>query len=303
MLDERSTPLRLQDVMAAPAIAFDATPADSDDSVASVDLGAPSPDNGAAAPELASTDEQITVIQLRSPSQTGTSRDDSRRNRRLWIGGLAAAAAAAVLVVVGFVVATGDDDPTVEVGPPTVAESDDLLTQRTAVIEEATRLYSEGRLDDLDGLLADGLGFTGARRPLVESVVAANDQWTLEGPCQASPTAVFCPMAFGDDFHGAGGLEVRGNVSFRFNEANKIREVDIVQMDGFLAYDAFDKAFATWFAENHPEAAAEYGPFLRVDIDSDPYMPDAEDMVTALQYVDEFVAQSDKYPIDPGANP
>ena len=31
----------------------------------------------------ASTDEEITVIQLRSSSQTGTSRDDSRRNRRL----------------------------------------------------------------------------------------------------------------------------------------------------------------------------------------------------------------------------
>ena len=150
-------------------------------------------------------------------------------------GGLAAAAAAAVLVVVGFVVATGDDDPTVTAGPAGTTETpttqvsaDGLLAQRVAVIEEVIAVYSEGRLDDFMGLLADDARFF--RRiepgPLEEAMVVANDQLNLAGPCEDSVAAVICPVVYRDDFHGAGGVEYRTNLSFRFNEANEITNID-----------------------------------------------------------------------------
>ena len=285
--------------MNAPAIDFDAAPADVDEQDALDDQRAPSRDNGAATP--ASTDEEITVIELRSPTQTGTSVADSRRRTGLWIAGLAAAAAAAVVLIIGFVVATADDDPTVTAGPAETAPptGDDVLARRVAVVEELLAVWSEGRVQDFQDLLPDGPFFFRGRAHVQESWAVANEQWTLDGPCeQETSAALVCPTVRRDDFHGAGGLEARPVYTFVFNEANEITDITDAGTSN-TRYVAFDGAFAAWFTENHPEAAKDYGPFLS----SDPYadernMPDAEDMAIALQYVDEFVAQSAAYPVD-----
>ena len=247
-------------------------------------------------------DEEITVIELRTPSQTGTRRDDSRKSRRLWIGGLATAAAAGVLLVIGFVVATADDDPTVTAGPPE-ATGDVLLAQRVAVIEEAIAVYNEGSLDDFMASLADDARFYAAVEPgpIEQAIVVANDQWTLRGSCQDSAAGVRCPIVVRDDFHGAGGLEGLGSLVFRFNETNEITRVgEAAGRTAYGGYLVFDRDFATWFTENYPEAGADYGqPFAASELLlSFRFLPDPEDMALALQYVDEFVAQSDRYPID-----
>lgn len=57
----------------------------------------------------------------------------------------------------------------------------------------------------------------------------------------------------------------------------------------------YHRAFWRWLQDAHPEVYAEIEPF---DGESFPgWMGDATDMVTAVEYVEEFLAQSDLYPL------
>lgn len=141
------------------------------------------------------------------------------------------------------------------------------------------------------------------------SVMNSNETITLEGECREVSesdrgTSVECPVSVADDFHGAGGLFSTAEMSF------------LVADDGLIAdsssgtyqdesgdccpdWQAYHSDFFEWLESAHPEVYDEIGPS-----DGIPswYLPgvasgDPEHMLVALDYVDEFVAQSDKYPL------
>ena len=67
-------------------------------------------------------------------------------------------------------------------------------------------------------------------------------------------------------------------------------------------WQAYHRAFFNWLSERHPDVHQEIGPSVGSPIWSLPGYAsgDADHMLVALEYVDEFVAESDVYPLESG---
>ena len=203
---------------------------------------------------------------------------------------------AAVLVIVaglagGFIASAGGGD-----------EVSSAFEGRVAIVAAQAGAYSEGDIDAWlgyytpDAELYNGV-FSAALpdiRALSRRSFAANDQWVITGLCRdAAADEVACPMRQKDNFHGRAGLAVEAVYTFTFNENDTITafRLDRGYATAFQPYDSFDFRFLGWLDEAHPEVVIETG----VQTDS----PMAEDMAIAILYVDEFIEQSDDYPIEP----
>ncbi len=97
-----------------------------------------------------------------------------------------------------------------------------------------------------------------------------------------------------NDFqHEPGGLSPNQVViSLAVNEAGQLSTVSF-NIGNFTNINSFNTRFFSWLEEAHPEEAALMGgPPGRAVLS-------AETAAIALRYVDDFVAQSDVYPINP----
>jgi hypothetical protein len=238
--------------------------------------------------------------------------ESTNRNRRgPWI--LAAAAAFVAVLAVGalIVVTVGDntaaepanpatvDGSTTTAAPPTAGTSaDDEAAIRSVVASIEARNSGDWNawLATLGG---EELAGVEPWRNQYEANVAAHESTTINdddgvgcrvvGSGLHGETLVACDVIVRDDFSGAGGVVAEGQSIFYLLDG-KVVTWD----DGLRSNDPgdFEMAFLTWFTSAHPDVAdgMTAGPN-----DWNARTPD--DIVTVLMYVDEFVAQSDTYPI------
>jgi hypothetical protein len=240
-----------------------------------------------------------------------------REKRNMSIKLIVGAAAAAVLIVVlALVVRTQDEKeppapadqttpsgtlaPAPSVAPTTAA----TLSPKHPHLDAVSAMmdaFNSGHLDSFmtyfePSAIVYGGTRMGEFRATAEAFMAAHEQWTLSGCATSGTNTVTCASSRRDDFHGAGGLVVTEDLEFEFNPDGRVVDFGSEPDAEFADYLAFDQRFVTWLAVAHPDVAAYYAPFL---YDAGPMsrMPYAPDVPIALEYVDEFVAQSDDYPI------
>jgi len=187
----------------------------------------------------------------------------------------------------------------------TITEADD-----SAAIAVVLAAIDAKNAFDLDGWLAAFAGGEHKGTPLhaEEILMNAQQQWEVVDPCQVTgetesgDTTVECLLSNTDSFWGAGGIFDTRAFEFYVNADGLITGEEGLTpgTSGFSSArrNAFNRAFSQWLSDTYPDVFAETG-FL---ISSNGPGFDARDsthMLIAVEYVEEFVAQSDAYPLDP----
>ena len=205
--------------------------------------------------------------------------------------------------VAGTAAATTTTHPpsiTTSTEPPSSPSDEALFAQKMATIEAMVEARNTG---DFDAWRA----FFPAERPRIwddtvedeseldwqRSYMAANEIWTITGPCQSQGNGVQCPMTLVNDFFGPAGLFFRTGVDFSFNDDGEISYLGSNTWEIAGDPGEFSEAFDTWLFDAQPDVYASFVP----RVEGENGLPSAEDMPTALGYVDEFIAQSDSYPL------
>jgi hypothetical protein len=162
---------------------------------------------------------------------------------------------------------------------------------------------------DLDGWLTAFEGGEHQGTPLFaeELLMNANQHWEVVEPCQVTrenangDTVVECLISNTDDFWGSGGIFDTRAFEFSVNPDGLITsQVGLTPgTRGFSSgrRNTLNRAFSQWLSDTYPDVFADTG-FL---ISSNGPGFDARDsthMLVAVEYVEEFVAQSDDYPLD-----
>lgn len=172
--------------------------------------------------------------------------------------------------------------------------------ERVEIVKAQAQAYSDGDLDRwLSYFTADASMWSETFNknhvaPGAAAGAAAKEEWTLAGSCVETEAGLLtCPMRRHDVFHGAGGLDVVAKISFAFDSANQISSFRYVleTQSLFVDYTSFERRFDRWLETAYPDVYAGFGNRIFRT------MPNAADMPTALEYVDEFVTQSDVYPV------
>ena len=188
---------------------------------------------------------------------------------------------------------------TVEVTPTTSAG--ERLAARMLVVEamiearnsgdyEAWRsFFPEDRPEIFGGTIEDESELEWQR-----SHMAANDVWTITGECNDVGSRVLCPMTLVNGFYGPAGIfyTVPG-MAFDFTVEDELVGIGSGFWDIAGDPEEYAGAFDSWLAEAYPEIHAGFGP----RVEGEGALPNPEDMPIAVQYVDEFIAQSDVYPL------
>jgi hypothetical protein len=129
----------------------------------------------------------------------------------------------------------------------------------------------------------------------------SKQQYEIVEACQvieednAADTAVVCVIKDSNEYWAVGGI------------SDTLRQVYVVNADGLIrstshfassSRNAFNLAFHQWLSDTYPNVYNEMG-YLRISRNApgfDTQNPDH--MLIAVEYVEEFVAQSDTYPLD-----
>lgn len=131
-----------------------------------------------------------------------------------------------------------------------------------------------------------------SQRDFSEALEVWNLRSELTEPCEATESAVWCVFSDVTDFHKAGGVSpYTVTVGFVVNDAGLISGMDFSISEWESVIQPFNFDFWIWIRNAHPEAELEFAPMGSTF--------NAERARIALEYVDEFVAQSDVYPIEP----
>jgi hypothetical protein len=155
---------------------------------------------------------------------------------------------------------------------------------------------------DLDRWLA---AFEGGQRGGVpifaeEILMNAEERWEVVEPCEVTgeapsgDTVVECLIEDITSFWGVGGISDTKVLRFTVNTDGLISSNDHF---GQASKNSFNQAFHQWLSDTHPDVY--YG--QRFPSSSGPGFDtrNPDHMLIAVEYVEEFVAQSDKYPLDP----
>ncbi len=132
-----------------------------------------------------------------------------------------------------------------------------------------------------------------------EIFMNANQRLEVVEPCRlitGSPVVVECTIHLFDGFHGPAGISGTAPAQFYLDDDLRITRWDDNQ-DCCLKQAAFTRDFWFWLLDAHRDVYDQIRP---IDNGALPGYGgrDPADMSIAIQYVDEFVAQSDKYPLD-----
>lgn len=173
-------------------------------------------------------------------------------------------------------------------------------------IRSVESAYTALNMGDIDQWLAhfsdDALIF-GQTKPVTEKLYAvlsaANYKATPTEFCeQLEPetpgeSLVACTITETNDFHGGGGISLTREEVFVVDEQGLItgataRVLTFTQP----GYYTFNQAFFDWLRTAHPAVHAEIRPTITTHLPAEP-----EHMQAALEFLDEFLAQSERYPI------
>lgn len=217
--------------------------------------------------------------------------------------------AALVVGVVLVAVACSGNDATESTTEVTSAEQTTPAAagEDISVVMEAIDAWNRG---EFDAWLAFWVVDPGEDHLFSRSVMNSGEQMEVTEPCHSSPdpegTIVECSIRVEDNFHGAGGLTSDATMSFIVNDVGLIVDTQSTtyQEDGSCCpkWESFHTDFHRWLQDAHPDVYADIGP---KDGAEQWWLPgaasgDPDHMLVALEYVEEFVAQSDSYPLVAG---
>jgi hypothetical protein len=159
---------------------------------------------------------------------------------------------------------------------------------------------------DLSGWLSFYEGGKDPGTPLhaEEILMNANQRWEVVEPCRVEEvdaegnTTVECVIHDANDFWGVGGIGDTVPGTFIVNEDLLI--TFNANIFGSSRRDNFNSAFHQWLKDTYPDVYSDAGfpnSGSRNGPGFDSGNPDL--MIVAVEYVEEFVAQSEKYPLDP----
>lgn len=216
---------------------------------------------------------------------------DSEHSHQAGRWPLAPIAIAGVLFVI--LVACADDS----------AEPTSPAVDAIAVVEASIDAWNQGNFNDWQAHHA-----TPEDDPLARSEMIAGSLIELKGECSSSSTQdatfVECPATVADDFHTTGGLTGVGVMAFTVDANGLITDSTNTFYEDDTGrccpeWQAFHQSFFAWLETAHPDVFAEIGP-----TDGKPawFLPgvasgNPEHMQVALDYVGDFVAESDVYPL------
>ena len=137
-----------------------------------------------------------------------------------------------------------------------------------------------------------------------EILMNANQRLEIVDPCdvtgetEAGDTIVECVLKDANDFWAVGGVSDTITQTFTVNKDGLISGGE----GGFSSgrRDSFNSAFHTWFEATYPDVYSDAG-FRKFGSSNGPGFDtrNPELMLVGVEYVEEFVAQSDRYPLDP----
>lgn len=227
---------------------------------------------------------------IKDQTQSGPVPTPEPRGRRGWL--VAAAAAAVTALLAGSVLIV-----TAVAGPDSAAPP--AGTEPVAVVDSAYEALNAG---DVDGWMAHFTADHFENPPLVAGLhdvlaAAGHRKETLE-PCRPiGEEQVECTVRDVNDFHGAAGITITLRERFTVNEDARISATDTTVISFTQpGYYTFTQTFWSWMEDAHPEIHAENRPVLVAHWPEEP-----EQIRVALEYLDEFLAQSDLYPITDGS--
>lgn len=208
--------------------------------------------------------------------------------------------------------ASGTDDATISRNPEDIAVAAPASrdpVQRIGVVEAMVSAANDARLTDYMDLFAPGAMLYGSPYdgPSQEALMAANVKWAFDGDARSSCVAgdggdLTCyAVTLQDAFHGTAGLSIRADFSFTFDTQNRITSIEVDRSErsrlsapfgqqGLSQQAAFASSFLQWLSEAHPDVATSMSPPAANG------MPGAADIPLVLDYMVEFMAQSDLYP-------
>jgi hypothetical protein len=244
-------------------------------------------------------DPHLAALEHRSEDfDAGTLRDESSTQRPLRSGALLSAVAA-VLVLVGGLAAW------LLTGRLGSIPQDTLVDPRVATVLSAIDAYNAG---DVEGWVA---AFDpGAQEVQAEEVgprwfeimMSANARIDVVEPChlsEADPTLVECTLRYTDDYFTPAGFLGTAPAEFHVDDHLRITDWEDNQIC-CAAYDqrifGYNDAFYTWLQAAYPAVYEQIKPADNPR-DVPGYKTDPASMAIAIQYVDEFIAQSDAYPV------
>jgi hypothetical protein len=158
---------------------------------------------------------------------------------------------------------------------------------------------------DLDRWLAAHEGGERRRVPLhaEQILMNAQQQWEIVEPCQvigetsAGETMVSCLLQDVTGFWGVGGISDTRLQTFRVDADGLITNESMSFSSN--RRDSFNRAFHQWLSDTYPDVYNEMG-YGSISSDGPGFSTGNPDhMLVAVEYVEEFVAQSEKYPLDP----
>jgi hypothetical protein len=160
---------------------------------------------------------------------------------------------------------------------------------------------------DLDRWLTAFEGGKRQRTPLFAEKILmnANQHWEVIEQCQVTgetasgETVVECLLSNTDDFWGVGGIFDTKTQTFTVNADGLITSNKNIFASG--RRDTFNRAFHQWLSDTHPDVYAEMDPGYISSNGPGFDTRNSEHMLVAVDYAEEFVAQSDTYPLDPTA--
>ena len=208
------------------------------------------------------------------------SKSSSPRWRRGKRGPALAFGAAVVIVLVGLAVwlAGGDDSDTASPSTPIEVVEEHVGLRLSGQTTAALATFSPEQAEN--------------ERDFYEALGAWNLRGTQVTPCEeVPPRGVRCVVTESNDFLAVAGLSPwTATLTFGVDEDLKITSL-APSVDTFADIAAFSAAFRAWMDTTHPEESA------RMEGNLPDGSIDADDARIALQYVDEFVAQSERYPL------
>lgn len=219
-----------------------------------------------------------------------------------------------VTVVMGVIVAgcgSSSDDDVTGIAVPAATEAP-IAPEDGAIAVVMSAIDAKNSFD-LNGWLMAYEGGSRMEVPLFaeQILMNANQHWAVAEPCRVTgetasgDTVVECLITNTDDFWGVGEIYEPRDQQFAVNSEGLLTtDTAVMEMVSFASAkrDAFNRGFHQWLSESHPDVYADMDPGYISSNGPGFDTQNAEDMLIAVDYVEEFVAQSEIYPTEP-ANP
>lgn len=172
-----------------------------------------------------------------------------------------------------------------------------------SAIDRKNRFELDGWLDAFDGGERQGV-------PLFAEQILMNagQQWEIAEPCQVEgistvgDTIVDCLIVNTDAFWGVGNIYEPRTLTFRVNDDGKLTTQEgVTNATSFRSQQrqSFNRSFHQWLSDTYPDVYNEMG-YESISSSGPGFATKNPDhMLIAVDYVEEFVAQSDDYPLNP----